>query len=323
MKLFKFSVFIAAALGAAGLWFSSCGHNGTLSSITIAPVNTKMVRGTTLQYTATARFSDGTTIPWTLLIWRSSDTGIATISNAAGSVGLATALTTFGTTTITALDVANNISGTAALTVAVPDSITITPANPGMAGGTSYQFIALANFDVINGVPTTTQDITTASTWTTDNPNIARVSNTAGSIGVVTTLPTSTPTTVSITISRETDTGVFSTGTTTLIVRPTVLSAITVTSDTATVSVATGTTTQQFTAIGTFAATASQPSTTSYITPNVTWSSSNTAIATFESTTSPGLTTIASGVTSTVAITITAKDPITNISGSAKLTVTP
>ncbi|HEX9020286.1 MAG TPA: Ig-like domain-containing protein [Nitrospirota bacterium] len=319
MKLLRFSVFAVAALGAAGLWFVSCGHNGTLSSVTIAPANITVVRGTAMQFNATAKFSDGTAIPWTLLTWGSSNTGVATVSNAPGSAGLVTAsVSSTGTTTITALDTANNISGTTTFTVAVPNSITITPANPGMAGGTSYQFTATANFGVINSVPTSTQNITTAATWTTSDLTVATVSPT----GLVTTLATNATKTITITATGLIDSGI--SDATTLTVRPAALASIAVTPNPFMVSVATGTTTQQFFATGTFAATASQPTTTGEITPNVTWISSNTAIAAISNTAgSAGLATIASGVTATTAITITAKDPITNISGSATLTVTP
>lgn len=70
--------------------------------------------------------------------------------------------------------------------------------------------------------------------------------------------------------------------------------------------------TQQFTATGTYS-----DETTSVITTEVTWSSSNPAVATV-STTTPGLVTgVAAGT-----VTITATDTSENITGETNLTVT-
>jgi hypothetical protein len=54
----------------------------------------------TLQFTATGHYSDGTTQPLTEEVtWSSSSLGVATISNANGSRGIATGVS-MGTTTI-------------------------------------------------------------------------------------------------------------------------------------------------------------------------------------------------------------------------------
>ena len=86
--------------------------------ITVTPTDQSIAaNGITQQFTATETFTDGTTLDLTTLVfWRSSNTGVATISNTSGSNGLATTVAA-GTTSITATDLITNITGTTTLTV--------------------------------------------------------------------------------------------------------------------------------------------------------------------------------------------------------------
>ena len=87
----------------------------TLVSITVTPSNPSIVFGTTEQFTATGIYSDNSTQDLTTSVtWSSSANSVATVSNAAGSNGKATAVAT-GTTTITATS--GTISGSTILTV--------------------------------------------------------------------------------------------------------------------------------------------------------------------------------------------------------------
>ncbi len=89
--------------------------SATLVSITVTPINPSIALGTTQQFTATGTYSDSTTQNLTAAVtWSSSATGVAAISNAVGSKGLATPVAT-GSTTITATS--GSITGTATLTV--------------------------------------------------------------------------------------------------------------------------------------------------------------------------------------------------------------
>src|SRR5438034_892348 len=73
-----------------------------LSTITVTPTTPSIANGTTRQFTATGTYSDSTTQDLTTQVaWSSSSPGVATISNAGGSQGLATSVAA-GTTTITA-----------------------------------------------------------------------------------------------------------------------------------------------------------------------------------------------------------------------------
>jgi Bacterial Ig-like domain (group 2) len=103
-----------------------------LQSLAINPTNPSIAKGTTQQFTVTGTFSDHSTQDLTTTVtWASSSTGVASISNAAGSKGLATAVGA-GTTTITATSgsVANTTtltvtgSGTASLTWDAPTQFT-------------------------------------------------------------------------------------------------------------------------------------------------------------------------------------------------------
>ena len=86
----------------------------TLVSITVTPARIFAGFNTTVQYQAVGTFSDNTTEDITAtVIWSSSDTSIATISNEPGSKGLATTDSRIGSTTITAT--LGNISGSAVL----------------------------------------------------------------------------------------------------------------------------------------------------------------------------------------------------------------
>jgi len=88
-------------------------------SIEVTPADQVISLSTTsaLQFTATQIFTPGTVLDLTTLVtWKSSDTGVATISNLPGTQGLAS-LVSAGTTTITATDVITNLTGTTTLTV--------------------------------------------------------------------------------------------------------------------------------------------------------------------------------------------------------------
>jgi uncharacterized protein YjdB len=242
--------------------------------------------------------------------WNSSDVAIVTISNTAGSNGLATSLAsgTTGTVTINAIDTANNISGTSAIYVTVPQSIAVTPANPHMAISTAHQFTATAELLLSSGTTTTMQNLTSSPSmsWSSSDNTVATVANAAGAAignGLVTagTITGQTTLTATDLVSNIS-------GTTLLTVTSAPVESITVTEFSPTPSIPIGQT-QRFIATGHYA-----DGSTPDFTSSVTWHSSNTGIATIDNT---GLATAVAVGT----VTITATDPITNISGNMTLTV--
>ena len=89
--------------------------SATLVSIAVTPTNQSISLGATQQFTATGTYSNSSTQNLTTAVtWKSSTAAIASISNAAGSNGLATSVAA-GSTTITATS--GSVSGTATLAV--------------------------------------------------------------------------------------------------------------------------------------------------------------------------------------------------------------
>ena len=76
--------------------------DATLVSIEVTPATPSIANGLTQQFTATGLYSDNSTQDLTTEVtWASSDDAVATVSNAAGSNGLATAAGV-GSTTVSA-----------------------------------------------------------------------------------------------------------------------------------------------------------------------------------------------------------------------------
>jgi hypothetical protein len=124
-------------------------------------------------------FADGSQQDLTgAVTWTSSTSSIATISNASGSLGLATALGA-GTATISA--VFRGQVGTANLTItnATLMSIAITPAAPSIGVGSTQQFIAKGTFSDGSVV-----GITTQCAWSSSTPAVATINSTGLANGV-------------------------------------------------------------------------------------------------------------------------------------------
>ncbi len=182
----------AIAPGAVTITATSGGVSGSttltvngvdLVSVSVTPADPAMAKGTTLQFTATGTYSDDSTQDLTATVtWTSSNTGVATISNAAGSKGLATSASA-GSSTIKAAS--GNISGSTALTVnpAALVSISVAPSNETIAKGTTMQFTATGTYS-----DNSTQDLTAAVTWSSSNTAAATISNAAGSRGLATSV---------------------------------------------------------------------------------------------------------------------------------------
>ena len=294
------STTITATLGAVSGTTTLTVTNAALSSIAVTPINPSIAKGLTKQFIATGTYSDNTTqIITSLVTWSSSSLPVATISNAAGSNGLATSVAV-GSTTITAT--LGAVSGTTTLTVtaATLSSIAVTPINPSIAKGLTKQFTATGIYS-----DATTQDITSQVTWSSLDGTVATISNAAGFNGLATSVA------VGSTTIKAIDPTTLKAGTTVLTVTNAVLNSIVVTPINP--SIANGRT-KQFIATGTYS-----DSTTQIITSLVTWSSSSLPVATISNAAgSNGLATaVAVGLT-----TITAIDPATSVTGNTTLTVT-
>ncbi len=156
-----------------------------LVSITISPSNPRIAKGTSIKFTATGTFSDGSTsTSLSGLSWKSSKPNIAQVRGS----GLAHAKKS-GTVTISAT--ASGVKGTTTLTVGTGTlvSMAITPANPSVATGSQQQFTATGSFN--DG---TTQDITLTTHWSSSSAGVATIANAPSVAGLATTKGTGTAT---------------------------------------------------------------------------------------------------------------------------------
>jgi hypothetical protein len=231
-----------------------------------------MAIGTSKQFTATGTFSDTSTQDLTaVVLWSSSKASVATINNQ----GLASSVA-LGSATITAT--LGAVSGSTGLTVANVHlvSITITPANPRIAKGTSLKLTATGNFS--DG---STSTKLAGLSWKTSKPNIAQMK---GGAGVVHGKKAG-----SVTITA-TASGVK--GTTTLTVGSGRLVSVAIAPVNPSMTLGN---TQQFTATGSF-----NDGSTQDITLTTHWSSSSSSVATIANAPSVGGLATTHGTGSTV-----------------------
>jgi uncharacterized protein YjdB len=232
----------------------------TLTSIAVTPANPSISAGATQQFTATGTFSDASTQNLTSSVtWTSSKTTVATIAASGLASGIAG-----GSSTIQATS--GSISGTTTLTVnaVAPTliSIAVTPATPSIQNGATQQFTATGTYS-----DTSTKNITSTVTWSSSNTGIATIS----SAGLATAVGTGTSTIQAKlgSVSGSTVLTVTGGGTATLqvlVVSP--QNPLITDADSP----------QAFSATGHFS-----DGTTQDLTDTATWTSSNTAVATVNS----------------------------------------
>lgn len=287
------STTITASLGGVSASTVLTVNPAALVSLAVTPSTASIALGTTQQFKAIATYTDGSTLDVTnSVVWSSSASGVAVVSNAAGSQGLATSKG-LGTAAIKAASGA--VSGSANLTVtqARLTQIVITPALPTIAVGLTQQFAATGMF-----TDGSTQDLTATAQWSSSDITLATVSNAAGSQGLATGAGVGTAT-ISAAVGTVS-------GGVPLTITPAALVSIAVTPGNA--QIVSGTT-QQYTATGTFSNNSTQD-----LTGSVTWTSSSTDVAAINN---AGLATgVAAGNTMIAA-------SLGGVAGSTALMVTP
>ncbi len=248
-----------------------------------------------LQYAATALFSDGSTKDASsTATWTSSNTSVAVVS----STGLASGIG-LGTTNITATF--NGIpSKSETLAVDQLNSITLSPLSATVPLGAGQSFFAIGNFTFASG-GTGNLDVSASPTiWSSSNTNVATVdsSGNATTVGQGTTTITATSCD-GITIGKAT-LNVVAPAATSLVITP------------STITISTGTTTL-FTAVELLSDNTTQP-----IPPGtaVTWTSSKTTVATIDP-----ISAVALGITAGDFTIITATEDVSGFTGTATLTV--
>lgn len=232
----------------------------TVASVIVMPATATIANGTQQLFTATGVFSDRSTQDLSnSATWSSSAPTIATIGNTSGSNGLATAAGV-GTASITATFHAVT-SPAAMLTVSAATlvSIAVTPAVPSLPLGLDEQLMATGTF-----TDNSTQDLTSAVTWTSSNTSVADVSSALNTAGFVTSHSVGS-TNITATL------GAISSAPVALTVTAATLVSIAVTPVVATIALGAG---QQFTATGLYTDSSTQSLTTS-----ATWFSSSDPVA--------------------------------------------
>jgi hypothetical protein len=274
------SATVAASVGTIAGSTTLTVTPAALVSITVAPSSGSIPLGTTQTFTATGNYADGSTQDLTAsAYWSTSDGTISTISDAAGTYGLATSVSV-GSVTITATS--GSTSGTASLSITPDDlvSIAVTPQNPSIALGQAQQFTATGTYS-----DQSTKDITTNVTWTSSSAMIAVMSNNTGSQGLATSSGIGSVA-ITATMGSVNASTMLTVGTPQLV-------SIAVTPVNPSIAVGTS---QQFTATGTYT-----DKSTADLTASVVWASSNLPVATISvggvaTATGPGSTTISASL---------------------------
>src|SRR5262249_39956965 len=138
--------------------------------------------GLTQQFTATGLYTDNSTQDLTAVsTWSSTNTGVASVSNAPGSTGLATALAVGSSSVSASYNSVSSPAVTLTVTSATLMSIQVTPPPQSTPNGLTQQFNATGTY-----TDNSTQDLTAAVTWASSNTGVASISNAPGSNGLAT-----------------------------------------------------------------------------------------------------------------------------------------
>jgi hypothetical protein len=147
-------------------------------AVSVSPFALSVPLGARPQYSATAIYDDGTSLPVTqLATWSSSNPQVAQVSNDQRNRGQVTTLAA-GTTTISATYQGVTGSTTLTVTPAVVTAIQVTPFFPSVPVGSSIQFQATAIMS-----DQTTFDVTGAATWTSSDTAVAQIGTGPGERG--------------------------------------------------------------------------------------------------------------------------------------------
>ncbi len=168
---------ISAALGSVSGSTGLTVSNVNLISITVTPASAQIAVGTSLKFTATGTFSDGSVANLSGISWKSSKPQFASIRSSGIAHGKKA-----GTVTISATS--SGITGTGTLVVGTGTlvSVAISPANPSVSVGGTQQFAAIGTFS-----DASTQDITLNTHWSSSASNVATIANGPNAAGLATT----------------------------------------------------------------------------------------------------------------------------------------
>ncbi|TDM51975.1 beta strand repeat-containing protein [Aliivibrio fischeri] len=146
-------------------------------SIQVTPPTKSIVKGDTQKYVAVATYNNNTTKDVSDSVsWSSSDTVLATIS----SEGLATGVAEGGVTIKAALNGVTSNSASLTITSAVIRALQITPAVQSIPKGNQQQYIAIATYS-----DNSTKDVTSRVSWNSSDRDIVTITNVGLAQGAV------------------------------------------------------------------------------------------------------------------------------------------
>jgi hypothetical protein len=271
------------------------GFSPSIVSVVVEPGNVTIDVGGTQQFTATASYSDGSTLDVTSTAsWESIDVGVATVDSSGLATGVATGGTYITATYSGSMGYSLLIVGNpgAPPGAVKPVSVEVKPGNATKEVGETQEFTATAYFS-----GNISEDVTFAATWESSNKGVASINE----LGVATGVSAGT-TNVKATFGNVSSNSAKLT--VTAAPKPTVLTVVV---EPASASILVGGT-QQFTATAHYSDSSSK-----IVTSTASWDSSKVDVATLASGLATG---VAAGVTDITAT----YSGIT--SGKAPLTVT-
>jgi hypothetical protein len=271
-------------------------------SLEILQMNPSIPLGENIQFTARCKFTDGSShVLMDSLDWYSSNSSVAQFSSDTNKKGLAFSKNA-GTVKITAKDSQTGKTATTSLNVTPAKLVSylISPRFPSLAVGKKERLS-------VTGIYTdqSQKDLTKSSEWSVADQSVAKIANTYEEKGIVTSLSIGS-TDIS---ARDPESG--KSVTTTLMVTSAELVSLDITPALSSMSLENQ---KQLFAKGTLS-----DGSTRDMTADVTWTSSNLSVAMVENTEGQKGNVISK--TSGVSI-ITAKDPVTGIQGTSKISVT-
>ncbi len=173
---------ISCALALAALAACSSKEERTVSRIEVTPAAPTIATGSPVTFGAVAVYSDGGTSDVSALAtWTSDAPSVLSVSDAAGTKGVAQALAA-GTARVTA-----TFEGVSGSTDATVDdhgallSIVVLPAKPAVVVGGTVALFAMGTY-----ADSTVRSVNASATWSSDAPAVATVSDVAPNKGTVT-----------------------------------------------------------------------------------------------------------------------------------------
>jgi uncharacterized protein YjdB len=163
---------ITAAFGGKTATATLTVSSATLQSIAVTPATSSIPVSASRQFTATATYSDASTLDVTASTnWTSGTTSVATVLLTTGAAtGVAG-----GTSVITAAFGGKTATATLTVTSVTLQSIAVTPAPASASVGGTRQFTATATYS-----DASTVDVTSSSNWTSGTTSVATVLLTSG-----------------------------------------------------------------------------------------------------------------------------------------------